>query len=88
MVTASSTTDDRTFIGNPIPRMSYGLNLTAENRGFDLSALIQGVQGVDKYNDAKKITGLRQPSIQPHRCSVGCVARRRHEQHRAAHDVQ
>jgi TonB-dependent starch-binding outer membrane protein SusC len=48
--------DDRTFIGNPIPKMSYGLNLGAENRGFDLSVLVQGVQGVDKYNDAKKIT--------------------------------
>jgi TonB-linked SusC/RagA family outer membrane protein len=48
--------DDRTFIGNPIPRMSYGFNLTSEYHGFDLSALIQGVSGVDKYNDAKKIT--------------------------------
>ena len=48
--------DDRTFIGNPIPRLSYGLNLTGEYRGFDLSALVQGVSGVDKYNDAKKIT--------------------------------
>jgi TonB-dependent starch-binding outer membrane protein SusC len=48
--------DDRTFIGNPIPRLSYGLNLAAAFHGFDLSALIQGVSGVDKYNDAKKIT--------------------------------
>ena len=48
--------DDRTFIGNPIPRLSYGLNLAADYRGFDLSALVQGVQGVDKYNDAKQIT--------------------------------
>jgi len=48
--------DDRTFIGNPIPRLSYGLNFASEYRGFDLSALVQGVHGVDKYNDAKKIT--------------------------------
>jgi len=48
--------DDRTFIGNPIPRLSYGFNLNSEYHGFDLSALIQGVSGVDKYNDAKKIT--------------------------------
>jgi hypothetical protein len=48
--------DDRTFIGNPIPRLSYGLNLTSEWHGFDLSGLLQGVHGVDKYNDAKKIT--------------------------------
>jgi TonB-linked SusC/RagA family outer membrane protein len=48
--------DDRTFIGNPIPRMSYGFNFAGGYHGFDLSALLQGVSGVDKYNDAKKIT--------------------------------
>ena len=48
--------DDRTFIGNPIPRLSYGLNLAGGYHGFDLSALVQGVHGVDKYNDAKQIT--------------------------------
>jgi len=48
--------DDRTFIGNPIPKLSYGFNLTGGFHRFDLSALIQGVHGVDKYNDAKKIT--------------------------------
>ncbi len=48
--------DDRTFIGNPIPRLSYGFNMAADFRGFDLSALVQGVRGVDKYNDAKQIT--------------------------------
>ena len=48
--------DDRTFIGNPIPKLSYGLNLSGASRGFDLSIFFQGVQGVDKYNDAKQIT--------------------------------
>ena len=48
--------DDRTFIGSPIPKLSYGLNLAGDFHGFDLSALVQGVHGVDKYNDAKKIT--------------------------------
>ncbi|MDO8794432.1 MAG: TonB-dependent receptor [Vicinamibacterales bacterium] len=48
--------DDRTFIGNPIPRLSYGLNLAADYRGFDLSVFFQGVKGVDKYNDSKQIT--------------------------------
>ncbi|HUQ48654.1 MAG TPA: TonB-dependent receptor [Gemmatimonadaceae bacterium] len=48
--------NDRTFIGNPIPKLSYGFNLGGEMRGFDLSMLVQGVHGVDKYNDAKKIT--------------------------------
>jgi TonB-linked SusC/RagA family outer membrane protein len=48
--------DDRTFIGNPIPRMSYGLNLNGATGGFDMSVFFQGVQGVDKYNDGKQIT--------------------------------
>ena len=48
--------DDRAFIGNPIPRLSYGLNLAGDFHGFDFSALVQGVRGVDKYNDAKQIT--------------------------------
>ena len=47
---------DRTFIGNPIPKLSYGLNLSAGYKSFDLSILFQGVEGVDKYNDAKQIT--------------------------------
>nr|WP_233173839.1 hypothetical protein [Pedobacter sp. ASV19] len=46
---------DRDFIGNPNPRFSYGLNLSASYKGFDFSALFQGVQGVEKYNDLKKI---------------------------------
>jgi TonB-linked SusC/RagA family outer membrane protein len=47
---------DRTFIGNPIPKLSYGLNLSAGYKSFDLSILFQGVEGVDKYNDSKQIT--------------------------------
>ena len=48
--------NDRTFIGNPIPRVSYGLNLSGDHRRFDLSLFFQGVSGVDKYNDGKQIT--------------------------------
>jgi TonB-dependent starch-binding outer membrane protein SusC len=48
--------NDRTYIGNPIPKFSYGLNASGEYKGFDLSVLFQGVQGVDRYNDAKQIT--------------------------------
>jgi TonB-linked SusC/RagA family outer membrane protein len=48
--------NDRTFIGNPIPKMSYGLNLAGDHRRFDLSLFFQGVRGVDKYNDGKQIT--------------------------------
>jgi len=48
--------NDRTFIGNPIPKLSYGLNLSGGYNRFDVSVFFQGVGGVDKYNDAKQIT--------------------------------
>ncbi|MGC1630501.1 MAG: TonB-dependent receptor, partial [Gelidibacter sp.] len=47
--------DDRTFTGDAIPDLTYGATLSASYKGFDFSCLLQGVQGVDKYNDAKKI---------------------------------
>lgn len=46
---------DRTFIGNPIPRLTYGLNLSGGYKGFDFTVLFQGVQGVDRYNDGRRI---------------------------------
>ena len=39
------TPDDRTFIGNPNPDFTYGLNLQFEFKGFDLSAFFYGSQG-------------------------------------------
>ncbi|WP_217988378.1 SusC/RagA family TonB-linked outer membrane protein [Aliifodinibius salipaludis] len=47
--------DDRTFIGDPHPDFTYGLNFTGEYKNIDLSVFLQGVQGVDQYNDSKKI---------------------------------
>ncbi|WP_394775280.1 SusC/RagA family TonB-linked outer membrane protein [Flavobacterium sp.] len=47
--------DDRTFIGNPIPKITYGLSFNGEYERFDISFLFQGVQGVDRYNDLKKV---------------------------------
>lgn len=47
---------DRTFLGNPNPKYTYGLALNGSYKGFDLNILFQGVQDVDKYNDLKKIT--------------------------------
>lgn len=47
--------NDRTFIGNSIPKLTYGFNFSATYKGFDLSLLVQGVGGVDRYNDSKKI---------------------------------
>ena len=48
--------NDRTFIGNPIPKMSYGFNFSSDYHRFDFGVFFQGVSGVDKYNDAKQIT--------------------------------
>lgn len=47
--------NDRDFIGNPNPKLSFGLNAGFDYRGFDFSLLFQGVSGVDRYNDLKKI---------------------------------
>lgn len=40
---------DRKHVGNPFPDFTYGVNLSFFWKNFDLSALIQGVQGNDVY---------------------------------------
>ncbi len=47
--------NDRTFIGNPIPRFNYGLSFFSSFKRLDFSFLFQGVQGVDRYDDLKQI---------------------------------
>ncbi|MFH6998577.1 SusC/RagA family TonB-linked outer membrane protein [Flavobacterium sp. FlaQc-57] len=47
--------DDRTFIGSSIPKVTYGFNFNADYKNFDFSFLLQGVEGVDRYNDSKQI---------------------------------
>ncbi|TRO67569.1 TonB-dependent receptor [Christiangramia sabulilitoris] len=42
--------EDRTDIGSPHPDFTYGLNLTAAYKGFDMSAFFSGSQGNDIYN--------------------------------------
>lgn len=42
--------DDVTFIGNPHPDFTYGINLTAAYRGFDFTLFLFGVSGNDIYN--------------------------------------
>ncbi|MEN7548004.1 TonB-dependent receptor [Rapidithrix thailandica] len=41
--------EDRTIIGNNIPRYTFGLNLSAQYKGFDFAAFFQGVMKVDNY---------------------------------------
>ncbi|MDD3787332.1 MAG: TonB-dependent receptor [Petrimonas sp.] len=47
--------NDRNFIGDPNPKLLYGLNLSGSYKNFDLAILFQGVGQVDRYNDSKKI---------------------------------
>ncbi|MBR1631696.1 MAG: TonB-dependent receptor [Paludibacteraceae bacterium] len=42
--------EDKTQIGNPFPKLTYGLNLGAEFYGFDVQLFFQGVAGMDVYN--------------------------------------
>ena len=42
--------DDRTNIGNGVPDWTFGLNLDAEWKGFDLSVFFQGVSGADVFD--------------------------------------
>jgi TonB-linked SusC/RagA family outer membrane protein len=45
----SITTDDRQFIGNPIPTLTYSLSANLAYKGFDLSLFFQGVHGNDIF---------------------------------------
>ncbi len=49
---------DRTDVGNPFPTTTYGFNITAEYKGFDLQMFFQGVAGNEIYN------GLRQKKLE------------------------
>lgn len=42
---------DRDYIGNIIPRLSYGLTTNMYYKNFDLSIFIQGIQGREVYID-------------------------------------
>ncbi|QNH63590.1 SusC/RagA family TonB-linked outer membrane protein [Hymenobacter sediminicola] len=46
---------DRTYIGNPNPDFTYGVNNTLSWQGFDLNVFVQGSQGNDIYNQNRYI---------------------------------
>jgi TonB-linked SusC/RagA family outer membrane protein len=50
------TPDDRTFIGNPNPDFTYGLNLGLNYRGFDFSAIFYGSEGNEVHNQILNYT--------------------------------
>ena len=45
--------DDRTYLGNPNPKFTYGLNLGANYKGFDFSIFLYGSQGNDVWNNVR-----------------------------------
>lgn len=47
------TSADQTFLGNPHPDFTYGLNLSVGFKGIELTAFLQGVQGNEVYNYTK-----------------------------------
>ncbi|QNF31463.1 SusC/RagA family TonB-linked outer membrane protein [Adhaeribacter swui] len=42
--------DDRQFLGSYLPKVTYGINGTANYKNFDLSLFVQGVTGNKVYN--------------------------------------
>jgi TonB-linked SusC/RagA family outer membrane protein len=48
--------NDRTFIGNPNPDFTYGLNLAASYKAFDFSAFFFGSYGNDIFNQTQVYT--------------------------------
>ncbi|WP_234571897.1 SusC/RagA family TonB-linked outer membrane protein [Rhodohalobacter sp. 614A] len=50
------TPDDRTFLGNPNPDFTYGLNLGLNYKAFDLNMFWYGSQGNDIWNGVKWFT--------------------------------
>jgi len=45
--------DDNTFIGKPWPDFSYGINASLAYKGLDFYFFLQGVQGIDIYNNMR-----------------------------------
>jgi TonB-linked SusC/RagA family outer membrane protein len=48
--------NDRTYIGDPNPKFSYGLNLALTVKNFDASAFIFGTAGNDIFDNTKTFT--------------------------------
>ena len=54
------TADDRTFIGNPHPKLSYGFNIDLQYKNWSLTAFFQGVYGNDLTNYVNRWTLFKQ----------------------------
>ena len=49
---------DKTHIGKSIPSLIYGMNFSFFYKGFDLSIFMQGVHGINVYNNAARLVNL------------------------------
>ena len=49
---------DKKVIGNTTPRFSYGLNLSADYKGFDFSLFLQGIAKRDAWIDSNYFWGI------------------------------
>lgn len=49
------TEEDRTYIGNPLPDITYGLTINLEYKGFDLMMFGQGVAGNQIYQGVRRL---------------------------------
>ncbi|MGN8068624.1 SusC/RagA family TonB-linked outer membrane protein [Mucilaginibacter sp. 22184] len=47
------TADDRQVLGNPNPKLVYGVSARFNYKGLDLALLFNGVQGIDLFNGVK-----------------------------------
>lgn len=50
---ATLSTKDQQVIGNPNPKLVYGVNIRLNYKGFDAALLFNGVAGVDLFNGVK-----------------------------------
>jgi TonB-linked SusC/RagA family outer membrane protein len=55
--------NDRTYLGKVIPDVYYGFSLGGGWKGFDLSLLFQGVQGVSIYNAVRATGGTNDGDV-------------------------
>lgn len=51
----SITPEDRTFLGSPIPTWTYGINVKADYKGFDLLIFGQGVEGNEIFQGLRRL---------------------------------
>lgn len=57
------TTFDRVILGNPFPKLTYGINLGLKYAGFDLTSFFQGISGIQRYYDDPAAMGVRSQKL-------------------------